>query len=176
MFSKLFLCFSRTASIDCDAKIYEQTCLDDVLKRYPKKIIQYEDTQPFVPPITTGQVVKVYDGDTFAIACYLPYNESPLYRFSVRLNGIETPGMKGGTKKEMQCADIMETELSNMIMDKTVVLANVRTEKYGRLLADVYVGGVHVNHHMLDTKLAVMYNDSEKINMYTEMKGGFEKI
>jgi endonuclease YncB( thermonuclease family) len=176
MFSKIFLCFSKTASINCDAKIYEQTCVDDVLKRYPKKIIQYEDTQPFVPPITTGQVVKVYDGDAFAIACYLPYNESPLYRFSVQLNGIEMPRAKGGAGEEARCADIMEAELSNMIMDKTVVLANVRTEKYGRLLADVYVGGVHVNQHMLDMKLSLMYNDGVKINMYTEVKGGFGGI
>ena len=40
-------------------------------------------------------------------------------------------------------------------MNKTVVLKNVKNEKYGRLLADVYVGDVHVNQFMLDNGLAV---------------------
>ena len=180
MFSKYFSCLFKRNSNDRDARIFqqEQTSTKDVLKQYPKKIITYEETQPFIPPISTGQVVKVYDGDTFTLAGYLPYNESPLYRFSVRLNGIDTPEMKGKTEEEKRDANLAKTELSNMIMNKTVVLMNVKSEKYGRLLADVYVEGIHVNQHMLDTKLAVSYNGGTKMNLYvdTELKDGFKKI
>ena len=35
--------------------------------------IDYKDTIPFIPPITTGKVIKVYDGDTLTLASKLPY-------------------------------------------------------------------------------------------------------
>ena len=50
--------------------------------------IKYEDCIPFVPPLTEGIVVKVYDGDTITIASKMPWKDSPYYRFSVRINGI----------------------------------------------------------------------------------------
>ena len=51
----------------------------------------WDDTIPFVPPVTEGICIKAYDGDTITIAAKLPYPESPLYRFQVRLNGIDCP-------------------------------------------------------------------------------------
>ena len=53
----------------------------------------------FVPPITEGEVIHVYDGDTITIVSKLPYDESPLYRFSVRLAGIDCAEIKGKTEK-----------------------------------------------------------------------------
>jgi len=175
MFSKYFYCFSKNKG-GKDARVFDQTSLADVAEQYPKKIIQYSDSQPFIPPITNGQVIKVYDGDTFTLAAYLPYNESPLYRFSVRLRGIDTPEIKGGTEEEKSAAVLARTELSNMIMNKSVVLTNIGTEKYGRILADVYVEGVHVNQHMLDTKLALPYDGGLKIGFSPFQKGGFERV
>ena len=57
--------------------------------------IKWEDTVEFTFPIEGGRVIKVYDGDTITIASKLPFNDSPLYRLSVRLNGIDTPEIKG---------------------------------------------------------------------------------
>ena len=57
--------------------------------------IKLEDTVEFTFPIKGGRVIKVYDADTITIASKLPYNESPMYRLSVRLNGIDAPEMKG---------------------------------------------------------------------------------
>lgn len=42
-------------------------------------LCSYKDTVPFVPPISYGKVVKVYDGDTLTLAAKLPYSESLLY-------------------------------------------------------------------------------------------------
>ena len=53
--------------------------------------IKWEDTIEFTFPIKGGRVIKVYDADTITIASKLPYDKSPLYRLSVRLNGIDTP-------------------------------------------------------------------------------------
>ena len=57
-----------------------------------------KDLPLFIPPLKTGKVIKVYDGDTITIASRVPglYN-SPIYKFSVRLNGIDSPEMKGKT-------------------------------------------------------------------------------
>ena len=62
----------------------------------------WKDTMPFIPPISGGVVIKVYDGDTITIASKLPYKKSPLYRFSVRMNGIDAPELKGISKKRLK--------------------------------------------------------------------------
>jgi hypothetical protein len=84
--------------------------------------ISYEETIQFVPPIKKGVVIKVYDGDTITIASKLPYKESPIYRFSVRLAGIDCPEIKGKNENERTIAELAKKELSNLIMNKELKL------------------------------------------------------
>jgi endonuclease YncB( thermonuclease family) len=72
--------------------------------------------------IEKGIVIKVYDGDTITIASKLPYRDSKLYRFSVRLNGIDCPEIKGKTAQEKQCAQIAKQEMSDLVLNKMVTL------------------------------------------------------
>jgi len=125
-------------------------------------MIKWEDTIPFVFPITEGQVIKVYDGDTITIASKMPYPESPMYRFSVRLNGIDTPEIKGKNADEKEIAKKARDELSALIMSKTVTLKNVQSEKYGRILAEVYLEDVCLNDWMIEKKFAVKYDGGTK--------------
>ena len=122
--------------------------------------ITYIDTLTFVPPISHGKVIKVYDGDTITIASKLC---DKMYRFPVRLNGIDTPEIKGKTPIEKELAKKARDALSNIVMDKMVVLKNVSTEKYGRLLADVYIGELCLNEWMLENKYAVKYDGGKII-------------
>lgn len=124
--------------------------------------IDVKDIVHFVPPIEKGFVVKVYDGDTITIVSKLPYSESPLYRFSVRLNGIDCPEIKGKDISEKECAQIAKQEMTELVLNKIVTLKNIDTEKYGRILADVYVNDLHVNQHMIDKRLAVIYDGGTK--------------
>jgi len=124
--------------------------------------ITYENTIPFIPPITSGKVVKVYDGDTFTLASKLPNTDGPVYRFTVRLNGIDTPEIKGKTATEKELAKRARDALSSLIMNKIVILKNVDTEKYGRLLAEVYVDDIHINNYMVVNKYAVKYDGGTK--------------
>ena len=101
--------------------------------------IKYSDTVPFVPPIYFGKVIKVYDGDTITIASVLPNTTEPIYRFSVRLNGIDAPEIRGKTQEEKDLAIHVRNELYAKLSGKMVYLKNVNTEKYGRILADVYL-------------------------------------
>ena len=127
-----------------------------------ENIIKWEDTVPFTFPITGGQVIKVYDGDTITIASKLPYDASPLYRLSVRLNGIDTPEIKGKTADEKQAAREARDALSTMILNKVVRLDNIQSEKYGRILADVYLEDLHINKWLIDNRYAVAYDGGTK--------------
>ena len=123
---------------------------------------EYKDTIPFVPSITGGKVIKVYDGDTITIASKMPYEGSPIFRFSVRLNGIDTPEIKTKSKTEKGLAIIARDALSSKILGKVITLKNVSLEKYGRLLADVYLDELHLNQWLIENKYAVAYDGGTK--------------
>ena len=126
--------------------------------------IEWKDTKPFVVPLNGGHVIKVYDGDTITIANKLPiYHCNDMFRFSVRLNGIDSPEIKGKNDDEKEAAKVAKNALSEKILHKYVVLKNVSTEKYGRILADVYLGDLHLNKWMLDNRYAVSYDGGTKI-------------
>jgi endonuclease YncB( thermonuclease family) len=128
----------------------------------PVVVVDYKDTVSFVPNIQSGHVIKVYDGDTITIASKLPYADSPLYRFSVRLRGIDCPEIHGKTEDEKARALCARKEMERLVLQKQVVLKNIGTEKYGRLLADVYINDLHVNAHMLQKGLALPYTGKTK--------------
>ena len=124
--------------------------------------ITWKTTIPFVPPINGGLVIKVYDGDTITIASKLPYEGSLMYRFQVRLNGIDSPGLKSKCDDERMMAKRAQKHLEQLILKKTVTLQNISVEKYGRVLADVYLGNIHINKYMLDNRFAVKYDGGTK--------------
>lgn len=124
--------------------------------------IQWKDCKPFVPPISSGEVIKVYDGDTITVAAQLPYPESPIYRFSVRLFGIDAPEIKGKSEEERAAAHLAQQALEGLILHKIVRLENRGQEKYGRILADAYIGEIHINKWLLDNGHAKVYDGGKK--------------
>lgn len=125
--------------------------------------IKIEDTVEFTFPIKSGRVIKCYDADTITIASKLPYDASPLYRLSVRLNGIDAPEIKGKSAEEKEIAKEARDFLSNLVLNKMIRLENVESEKYGRILADVYLGEVHLNELLLKERYAVKYDGGTKL-------------
>ena len=134
--------------------------------------IIWNDTIEFTYPITSGHVIKVYDGDTITIASKMPYENSPLFRFNVRLNGIDTPEMKGTgvTDDEKTASNQTKEFVTNLILNKYVRLENVENEKYGRILADVYIGNTHLNELLIKERYAVLYNGGTKIKPASWLK------
>ena len=128
----------------------------------PPPIIEWKDTVPFTFPIENGQVIKVYDGDTITIASKLPYDASPLYRLSVRLNGIDTPEIKGKNDDEKEAAKAARNALSNLIYGKQIRLENIKSEKYCRILADFYLNQLHINDWLIRERYAVAYDGGTK--------------
>ena len=127
--------------------------------------IKWEDTVEFTFPINGGRVIKVYDGDTITIASKLPYNESPMYRLSVRLNGIDTPEMKGKgiSDEEKEAAKQCREIVHKLVFNKFIKLENIQSEKYGRILADVYIDDIHLNEVLIKERYAVKYDGGTKI-------------
>ena len=128
-------------------------------------VIKWENTIPFVPPVTSGIVIKVYDGDTITIASKLPYKKSPMYRFRVRLGRIDAPEIRTKNKTEAAMAIISRDKLAEKILNKKITLTNVKTEKYGRVLADIHYKKVCFNDWMIKQKLAVNYDGGTKANV-----------
>lgn len=134
--------------------------------------IKWEDTVEFTFPIQGGRVIKVYDADTITIASKLPYDESPMYRLSVRLNGIDTPEIKGKgvSEEEKKAAIVARDFLANLVMNKFVRLENIASEKYGRILADVYIGDIYINELLIKERYAVKYDGGTKVKPESWLK------
>ena len=123
--------------------------------------ITYKNSIPFIPPIQFGKVVKVYDGDTITLATRLHEN-SPVYRFQVRLSGIDCPEMKTHNETEKECAKLAKQLMIDTCLNKIVELRDVELEKYGRILAKVYCGQVCLNELLCENHLAVAYDGGTK--------------
>lgn len=164
-FSKRFTLFKRpkTSIINIENELIEQ---NKISKNYMEDgiDIKWEDTVEFTFPIQGGRVIKVYDGDTITIASKLPFYDSPLYRLSVRLNSIDTPEIKGKNEDEKKAAKIARDALSSLILNKYVTLKNIQSEKYGRILADVYLDDLWLNEWMIKERYAVKYDGGTKLS------------
>lgn len=128
--------------------------------------INPKDIKTFIPEITEGRVIKCYDGDTITVAAYLPYKESELYKFSVRINGIDCPEIRSKVETEKRCAVIAKKTVEKKLLDKMIKLDNVKTEKYGRILADIFLKdepNISIGIWLIEQKLAVNYDGKKKI-------------
>ena len=101
-----------------------------------------------------AKVIEVYDGDTVTV---LFYSNGELCHAKVRLLGIDTPEMKGKTDQEKAKAILARDALSKLLMNKVVTLSNTGIEKWGRILADVWLDGLYVNDYMVKEGHAVPY-------------------
>jgi endonuclease YncB( thermonuclease family) len=128
----------------------------------------WKNTVEFVPLVTEGKVVKVYDCDTITIATTIPYSptlkESKImYRFHVRLLGIDTPEMKTKNEDEKSIAHLAQKALSELILNKKVTLKNTSLDKYGRILANVYTeDGLELSNWAITSRFAVSYDGGTK--------------
>ena len=120
----------------------------NLFKRCFSSQIRLEDTVKFIPKIEKCSVVSVYDGDTITIAS--------------RIYGIDCPEMKSRDEKEKEIALIAKKTIEDEILHKKIILKNLKYDKYGRLLANVFYKNVDISQMMIDKKLAVPYFGKKK--------------
>ena len=127
----------------------------------PLKDATYDNTAPLQLTPTCAKVVKVYDGDTVWLA--FPHGDE-IIRCSARMLGYDTAEVRTRDVVEKTAATGARDELRNLILGK-VVRCSVQggTDKYGRLLAELWLGDgeVSVNQKVLD-RWGVAYDGGTK--------------
>lgn len=106
-----------------------------------------------------AKCVKVYDGDTITVAFSL---ENKFYKFSVRMNGYDSPEIKSSDVLEKKYAQLSKNYLKELILGKLVTLMCKKCDKYGRIIANVVVDGKDINTLMLNNGYCVKYNGGSK--------------
>ena len=118
----------------------------------------------YIPQVTKGRVVNVYDGDTLTLAARLP-NDNTIYKFSVRLRGLDCPEVRTNDKSEKLIAMKARNYVSSKVLGEMVTLFNVDLDKYGRLLAGVlYNEQKDLAEELISERLAVRYEGGTKIS------------
>lgn len=119
------------------------------------------------------KVLKVYDGDTIWVAIKL---KSCVFKFKVRLYGIDTPEMKPPKNKlnrdqEIKKAKEARDYLASLIDNKIIILKSEGLGKYGRILGRLYIKKgcfcntslFDVNEDMINQGYATEYYGGTKI-------------
>lgn len=116
------------------------------------------------PSVTVSEVTSIYDGDTFTVTI-AGWPAIIGERIGIRINGIDTPEMRGKCESEKQLArKAKQTTVAILRNGKVVELRNLKRDKYFRIVADVYVDGVSIGNELTRKKLAVHYDGGTKID------------
>lgn len=142
-------------------------CLNYSIQKHKLRLlpnnINSRKVKCFIPDIKYGKVVKIYDGDTITIVSYIPkYNK--LYKFKIRLARIDCPELQTKNKIEKKISKLAREEVINVVgINAIITLKNIKIDKYGRLLADIYnKKNICINDHLLKKRLAIKYNGGTK--------------
>lgn len=93
-------------------------------------------TAPTITGPVAAKVIRVYDGDTFTVEAY-PW-PGITANTKVRVNGVDTPEIRGKCEAEKQKAVEGRDFVKGLILGEMVFLENVKYGKYaGRVVADV---------------------------------------
>lgn len=109
--------------------------------------------------IFTAKVVKIIDGDSIH-AVFIPFTEPS--RFIIRLNGIDTCEVHSKNEEEKKYGLLAKNKLSELIMDKYITIHCHEFDKYGRLLADLFIDDINVCEYMENIPYTIKYNGKTK--------------
>lgn len=112
--------------------------------------------------------VRNYDGDT--VTFNLP-GLHPIIgeKISIRVNGIDTPEIRGKCEKEKYDAKQAKEMVADIIKDaERVDLKNMERGKYFRIAADVFVDGENLGDMLIESGMAVSYDGGKKSHKWCE--------
>jgi micrococcal nuclease len=110
--------------------------------------------------------VSNYDGDT--ITFNLP-NRHPIIgkKISIRLNGIDTPEIKGKCEKEKYDAEQAREMVRDILKDaEKITLKNMQRGKYFRIASDVIVDGESLGNMLIEAGMAIRYDGRKKTHKW----------
>jgi micrococcal nuclease len=112
--------------------------------------------------------VRNYDGDT--ITFNLP-GLHPIIgeKISIRVNGIDTPEIRGKCEKEKYDAKQAKEMVADILKDaEQITLNNMERSKYFRIAADVIVDGENLGDMLVETGVAIRYDGGRKVHKWCD--------
>ena len=105
---------------------------------------------------------RVVDGDSIKFVVDLGFAVSK--RVDVRLFGVDTPEMRGGTDETKAAAQLAKARVEELVPPGTkVFLRSVELDKFGRSLGVVITGeGEVINDILVEEHLGVVYGGENK--------------
>ena len=110
--------------------------------------------------------IRNYDGDT--ITFNLP-NLHPIIgdKISIRVNGIDTPEIRGKCDKEKYDAKQAKEMVADILKDaERITLKNMERGKYFRIMADVIVDGEDLGEVLVEAGMAIRYDGGKKTHKW----------
>jgi micrococcal nuclease len=90
-------------------------------------------------------------------------------RISIRVNGVDTPEMRGKCDKEKALArEAKQHAVAMLRAGKVIALENMQRGKYFRIVADVYVDGESLSESLIRSGLGVTYHGKTKAKNWCE--------
>jgi len=112
--------------------------------------------------VRVAEVTSIYDGDTFRVNI-AGYPNIIDERIPVRINGIDTPELRGKSQQEKVLATKAKQITVKMLRNaKVIELRNMHRGKYFRIVADVYTDGKSVAKELANKGLTVPYDSGRK--------------
>lgn len=136
-------------------------CSSDETKELKSTANNFKKIPRFYPCPRRGFCVSIYDGDTLTI---VSKEYGKLQRFNIRVKGIDCAEMKGGSALSRALAVKAKQVTTALCLNKMVTLKNHGHDKYGRVLADVFVNGISIGKRLVYLNLAKAYNGKKKIS------------
>ena len=105
-----------------------------------------------------AKILSVYDGDTVTADIQLGFYVIA-HKVKLRLYGINTPEIRGGTAETKKAGITARDWLREQILDKEVTLKSFGKGKYGRWLVDIYLDEdeTSLNQQLIDKGFAQSY-------------------
>jgi len=114
--------------------------------------------------VTISEVTSISDGDTFR-ANIVGWPKIISNRIGVRINGIDTPELRGKCQAEKEKAKFAKQfAVEKLRKAKKIELRNMKRGKYFRIIADVWVDDKNLAEALLKAGHAVKYDGSTKTN------------
>ena len=103
------------------------------------------------------EVIRVLDGDTFDVRAQIWVGQ--FIETRVRLNGLDTPELRAKCDSERQAALKAKARLIELVMDKPIVLSDIKNGKYaGRVLAKANTAdGTDISQYLIQNGYARPY-------------------
>ena len=90
-------------------------------------------------------------------------------KISIRVNGIDTPDIRGKCEKEKYDAKQAQQMVADILKDaERINLKNMERGKYFRIVADVYADGENIADILIESGMAVRYDGGTKTKDWCE--------